>query len=144
MNGTRLWVDVLPAVEDQTVHAVLRKLCRRGDPGRPRADDHHRDEAGIVVHAYLTTLRCVPRSILLSSAAMLASTTSPSCRYLVFLAWPAKNILHLRSSGSRPTSFCTGFGGADRAVPTGVPVITRSPADSCWKRASAANAWTGR
>src|SRR6185295_20366146 len=109
MNGTRLWVDVLPAVEDQTVDAVLCKLCRCGDPGRPGADDHHRDEAGIVVHAYPTRLRCAPRSILPSSVAMLASTTSPSCRYLGFLACPAKNILHLTSTGSRPTSFWTGF-----------------------------------
>src|SRR6478752_9508862 len=144
MNGTRLWVDVFPAVEDEAVDAVLCKLCRRGDTGRPGADDHHWDEAGIVVHTYLTRLRWVPRSILPSSVAMLASTTSPSCRYLVFLSWPAKNIFHLRSSGSRPTSFCTGFGGADRAVPTGVPVITRSPADSCWKRANPVSASIGR
>ena len=80
MDGTRLWVDVLPAVEDEAVDAVLGKLCRSGDPGRPSADDHHWDEAGNVVHAYLTRLRCVPRSILLSSVAMLASTTSPSCK----------------------------------------------------------------
>src|SRR5271166_1038355 len=144
MNGTRLWVDVLPAVEDKTVDAVLRKLGCRGDPGRPRADDHHRDEVRNVGHEYLTTLRCVPRSILPSSVLIVASTTSPWCRYFVFLAWPAKNIFHLTSSGNRPTSFCTGFGGADSAVPTGVPVNTRSPADSCWNRASAATAWTGR
>src|ERR1700758_2292858 len=141
MNGTRLWVDVLPAVEDEAVDTVLCKLCRRGDPGRAGADDHHPDEAGIVVHAYLTRLRCVPRSILLSSVAMLASTTSPSCRYFVFLAWPAKNIFHLTSSGNRLTIFCTGFGGADRAVPTGVPVNTRSAADSSWNPASASSAW---
>ena len=71
------------------------------------------------VHAYLTTLRCVPRSILPSSVATVVSTTSPSCRYLAFLACAEKNIFHLTCSGSRPTIFCTGFGGADSAVPTG-------------------------
>ena len=94
--------------------------------------------------AYLTTVRWVPRSIAPSSVATLASTTSPSFRYLGLRAWPRKKSFHLVAAGSSEATISTGFGGALSAVPTGVPVSSRSPGSSRWKRVSACSAWTGQ
>ena len=74
----------------------------------------------------------------------MASTTSPSFRYLGLRAWPRKKIFHLVAAGSSEATNWTGFGGALSAVPTGVPVSTRSPGSSRWKRVSACSVWTGR
>ena len=99
--------------------------------GRPGADDHDRDDAGIVGHAYLDRgcAGCRDRSRR-RRWRRCASTTSP-CVQVLGVAWPGrlKNTFHLTAGGSRLPMISTGFGGALSAVPTGVPVSTRSPAD---------------
>src|SRR6202012_1961825 len=94
-------------------------------------------------NAYLTTLRCEPRSITPSSVATAASTRSPPRRYLGFLACRLKTPFHFTAGGSSEPMISIGLGGADSAVPTGVPVKTRSPASRRWNRGRACNACTG-
>ena len=93
--------------------------------------------------AYLTTLRWAPRSMAPSSVAILASTTSPCCRYFELLACRLKKAFHFIAGGSSEPMISTGLGGALSAVPTGVPVSTRSPAVRFWNRASACSASRG-
>ena len=70
-----------------------------------------------------------------SSVATAASTTSPSRRYFGFLACRLKNAFHFIAGGNSEPMISIGLGGADSAVPTGVPVKTRSPGSSRWNRA---------
>ena len=111
MNGARLRVDVRPAVEDQAVDAVLRKQCRRGDAGRPGADDHHRDEAGIVVHAYLdpVALRAEIDLAVVGGDARLDDIAV--VQVLGVLGLAGEEQLPLEVVGQQTPSFCTGFGG---------------------------------
>ena len=78
-----------------------------------------------------------------SSVPMAISTTSPSLRYFGFLAWLLKNSFHLVAAGSSELMSCTGFAGALNAVPTGVPVSSRSPGSSRWNRLNATSASSG-
>ena len=84
VHRPRQRVDGLVAVQHQGFDAVLAQQCRGGDAGRAGTDDHNRNEFRQAVllraHLYTTTLRWTPRSMAPSSVAMLASTTSPSCR----------------------------------------------------------------
>ena len=88
----------------------------------------------------LTTVRCRPRSIAPSSVPMATSTTSPCLRYLGFWACRWKKSFHFSAGGRNAAMISTGFGGALRAVPTGVPVRSRSPGSSRWNRLSACSA----
>src|SRR5581483_11626842 len=92
---------------------------------------------------YLTTLRCVPRSIAPSSVDTPASTTSPSCRYFGLLACRLKNAFHFTAGGSSEPMISSGFGGALSAVPIGVAVRMRSPAARSWKRVNDCSAASG-
>src|SRR5208282_2233664 len=109
-----------------------------------RSDAHDSTATFLVTGAYLTTVRWVPRSIAPSSVATVASIMSPSCRYFGFLAWRAKKAFHFTAGGRNEARIWAGFGGALRAVPTGVPVSSRSPASRRWNRVSACSVSTGR
>ena len=91
-------------------------------------------------HALLTTVRCRPRSMAPSSVPMATSTTSPCLRYLGFLACRWKKSFHFSAGGRNAAMSSTGFGGALRAVPAGVPVRSRSPASRRWNRLNACSA----
>ena len=140
MHGPGLRIHGGPPIEHEAVDAVLRQQRRRSDASRTGADD---DDGGVGRHAYFTAVRWVPRSIAPSSVATVASTTSPCWRYLGFLAARLKKAFHLTAGGNNEPMISTGFGGALSAVPTGVPVITRSPASRRWNRESACSACTG-
>src|SRR5690349_11781181 len=98
MYSAGLRVDIVPALEDKALNPVLGQQCCGGEPGWAGAHDDHRD--GFSHFANRTMLRCVPRSIAPSSVATLASTTSPSCRYLGLPAWRLKKAFHFRAGGS--------------------------------------------
>ena len=92
------------------------------------------------IRRLLTTVRCRPRSIAPSSVPMATSTTSPCLRYLGFWACRWKKSFHFSAGGRNAAMISTGFGGALRAVPSGVPVRSRSPGSSRWNRLSACSA----
>src|SRR6478672_2152200 len=139
MHGPGLRIHGGPPIEHEAFDAVLRQQRRCGDARRTGADNDDGDGR----HAYFTAVRWVPRSIAPSSVATVASTTSPCWRYLGFLAARLKKAFHLTAGGSNEPMISTGFGGALSAVPTGVPVITRSPALRRWNRESACSACSG-
>ena len=62
-----------------------------------------------------------------SSVAILAPRLAGR-RYFELLACRLKNAFHFIAGGSKEPMISTGLGGALSAVPTGVPVSTRSPA----------------
>ena len=85
MNRPGLRVDVMPAVEYESLDPVLREQGRRTDAGRAGTDDHD-GNAAVGGHANATAVHWVPRSMAPSSVATDASTTSPLRRYLGFVA----------------------------------------------------------
>src|SRR3954468_5459368 len=140
MDRAGLGVNRFPPVEDQTRDAVVGKQSRGGGTGGTGSDD---DDGEELRHAYFTGVRWVPRSRAPSSVATASSTTSPCWRYLSLRACCLKNAFHLTAGGNRLEIIWTGFGGALRAVPTGVPVMMRSPAFRFWNRVRACRACRG-
>src|SRR6476659_1390938 len=141
VHRPRRRVDGLVAVQHQCFDTVLAQQGRGGDAGRAGTDDHNRNEFRQAVllrgHLYTTTLRWTPRSMAPSSVAMLASTTSPSCRYAGFFSNCAVRNAP-RSMSPLGVTPCR-----VSAVPTGVPVNRMSPASTFWNFDSACSACTG-
>ncbi len=141
MHRTRLRIHRRPAIEHETVDAVLREQGGGGDAGRACADDDDGNvRASRVPHSGALGTK-VDRAVIgrdteFDDVAML--------KYFGFLACRLKNAFHFTAGGSSEPMISIGFGGRTQRGPTGVPVNMRSPAVRSWNRVSDCSACSGR